>query len=418
LTHRTAIVVRAWEGFKWNPGAHHHLRALITEAGLTSNGDYTVFLLFDVKDKEHAANIFHDAESYQKAIEDLVHPEYQSIAVLFNKEILESWYPKVSEHSVFFQVYQPLQLFAQFFPDFDHYWQLEMDIRFTGNVRLLLDSMSAFALNEPRKQSVERASYFYMPAIHDSYADFTQAIDAALQGGGIWGPLTIPDIPNPIGPIPPVASPNDDAFSWGVGEPADLILTNALANVSATGYWPFKGWTQNFELGDATPRFYSNVAMGRYSYNLLTAMHHAQAEKGLALPSEASAVSFALYHGLKISFPPLPWFHHPQADREVGVEELDRLYNGGSFVQNAETNNGLSHGQALYDPNGVYELFNGKTWWWVPGYPGRIMRSWLKQDVQKVEDPKGEMAGVLRVVDGEVWAPSLALHPVKPDDLK
>jgi hypothetical protein len=334
--------------------------------------------------------------------------------VLFDREVLESWYPKLPEHSVFYQVYQPLQLFSQFFPDFDHYWQLEMDIRFTGDARLLLDALSTFARSEPRKQSIERASYYYMPSIHGTYAQFLSSINASLSSGGLWGPLLIPDIPNPIGPVPPVDTPQADPFAWGVGHDADLILTNALANVTATKYWPFKDWVQNFLLGSATPRFYSNVAMGRYSFNLLSAMHHAQSTAGLGLPSEASAVSFALYHGLKVSFPPLPWYHHPQAPRAVPPEELERLYNGGTPEENARDNNGLSFGKALYDPNGAYELFNGKTWWWVPGYPGRIVRAWLRQE-GKAEKGRPVM---LRDWEGRVWAPSLALHPVKPDDLK
>lgn len=408
-TPRTAIVLRAWEGYKFTPNDHHHLRSLIVEAGLTSNADYAVFLLVDVKDKEGQRRIFHDPHSYQKAIEEIVHPEYQSISVLFDRELLESWYPRIEDHSVFDQVYQPLQLFAHFFPEFDHYWQLEMDIRITGDSRLLLDSLSEFARKEPRKQSVERSSYYYMPQIHGHYDEFTASINQSLDGGGIWGPIGIPDIAYPVGLPPPVADPRQDDFEWGVGEDADLILTNALADVRAAKFWPFQHWIHGFKQGEETPRFYSPVAMGRYSWQLLNAMHYSQATQGLALPSEASPASFALYHGLKVSFPPLPWFHRPQADREVSVQELDKLYNGGTPAENAQSNNGLSFGQALYNPDGVYELFNGKTWWWVPGYPGNIFKHWIDQDTTDMPD-------MLRESEGQVWAPLMALHPVKPND--
>ena len=66
------------------------------EAGLSSGGEYVVFLLVDVKDGER--RIFHDAKSYQKALEDFVPQELRSIAVLFDRELLQSWYPKVNEH--------------------------------------------------------------------------------------------------------------------------------------------------------------------------------------------------------------------------------------------------------------------------------------------------------------------------------
>jgi hypothetical protein len=411
-TQRTAIVLRAWEGYNYTAIDRYHIRSLIVEAGLQLNADYAVFLLTDVKDKNGTRQIFHDSKRYDQALDDLVPLEFRDIAVLFDLELLESWYPRIAEHSAFFQVYQPLQLFAQLFPHFDHYWQLEMDAKLTGDAGTWLQAVSEFARKQPRKQSVERSSYFYMPQIHGSYEEFTSAVNDSLRGRGIWGPVSIPDIPNPIGPLPPVDDPVLDDFHWGVGEHADLILTNALADVMTAKFWPFKGWVHGFELGpEQTPRWYSPVAMGRYSWNLLNAMHHAQAHQGLALSSEAMAISFALYHGLKVAFPPHPWYHRPQADREVGVEELSQLFNGGTPVQNAELNNGLAFGRAMYDPNGVYRLFNGGTWWWVPGYPGRSFKKWMK-----LGDDMPKMPSMLKEHKGELWVPMMALHPVKVGD--
>ncbi|KAJ9616906.1 hypothetical protein H2200_000626 [Cladophialophora chaetospira] len=408
-TGRTAIVLRAWEGYNYTSLDLYHIRSLIVEAGLQSNADYAVFLLVDVKDQNGTRQIFHDSRAYDRALEEIVPAEFRDIAVFFDLELLEAWYPKISEHSAFFQVYQPLQLFAQLFPGFDHYWQLEMDVKITGHSGKWLDSESQFARKEPRKQSVERSSYYYMPQIHGSYEEFRSAVNQSLQGGGIWGPVRIPDLPTPIGPKPPVADPLFDDFTWGVGEDADLILTNGLADVIATKYWPFKGWVHGFANELDTPRWYSPVAMGRYSWNLLNAMHHAQVHQGLALSSEATAISFALYHGLKVVFPPHPWYHRPQADREVGIEELGQLFNGGTPAENAETNHGLAFGRAMYDPNGVYKLFNGGTWWWVPGYPGRTFKQWMQQDTT-------DMPSMLREVDGKIWAPMMAMHPVKVGD--
>ncbi|KIX92980.1 uncharacterized protein Z520_11253 [Fonsecaea multimorphosa CBS 102226] len=405
-TGRSAIVLRTWEGYNYTSLDLYHLRSLIVEAGLDLNADNAVFLLVDVKDENGTRQIFHDSQSYETALQDLVPAEFRDIAVLFNLDLLKSWYPRISEHSAFFQVYQPLQLFAQLFPGFDHYWQLEMDMKFTGNSGQWLAAMAKFARKEPRKQSIERSSYYYMPQIHGSYEEFRAVINESLGGGGIWGPIRIPDIEHPIGPQPPVADPHEDSFEWGVGEDADLILTNALADVRTTKYWPFKGWIQGFQQGEDTPRFYSPVAIGRYSWNLLNAMHHAQVHQGLSLSSEATAVSFALYHGLKVVFPPHPWYHHPQAPREVSVQELEQLFNGGSPTDNARENNGLSFGKAMYDPNGVYELFNGGTWWWVPGYPGRTFKQWMNHDATNIPS-------MLREDGGNLWAPMMALHPVK-----
>ena len=248
-----------------------------------------------------------------------------------------------------------------------------------------------------------------MPEVHGTYEQFREAVNESLDGAGIWGAVKTPDFPHPVGPRPLVEDPRQDNFTWGVGQDADLILTNALADIRTTNYWPFKGWIHNFKEGEDTPRWYSPVAMGRYSWNLLNAMHHAQVHQGLYLSSEASAVSFALWHGLKIVFPPHPWFHRPQADREVGVEQLDQLFNGGAPTENARANNGFAFGKAMYDPNGFYELFNGGTWWWVPGYPGRSFKQWMNHNTNA-------MPSMLREVDGQIWAPAMALHPVKSGD--
>lgn len=255
-----------------------------------------------------------------------------------------------------------MQLFARKFDSFDHYWQLELDSKITGHSGIFLDALSRFGRNEPRKQSVERSSYFYMPQVHGSYSEFSAAINESLNGGGLWGPVKIPDIPNPIGPPPPKPFSEDDDFIWGVGEDADLLLTNALASISAAKFWPFKDWIKGFKNGPETPRFYSPVAMTRCSWNLLNAMHYAQMTDGLQLPGEATPVSFALYHGLKVVFPPHPWFHKPQRDVNISGEELEHLFNGGSPAENAKTNDGFSFGSAMYDPDGNYELFNGGTW--------------------------------------------------------
>lgn len=93
---RTAIVLRGWDTYQYTPADLYHIRSLIMEAGLSSGGEYVVFLLVDVKDAER--RIFHDARSYQKALEDFVPQELRSIAVLFDRELLQSWYPNVNEH--------------------------------------------------------------------------------------------------------------------------------------------------------------------------------------------------------------------------------------------------------------------------------------------------------------------------------
>ncbi|RYZ83667.1 MAG: FAD-dependent oxidoreductase, partial [Proteobacteria bacterium] len=142
----------------------------------------------DVKDQE--AGIFTDPEAYDRILREAVPPELQDIAVLFDDSLLDSWYPDVVEHLAIMQIMQPFQIFAQFYPEFDHYWQLEVDSRFLGHTGNMLDKLSDFARNEPRKQARERASWAYMADYHGSYDDFFNAIDNVLDGdSSVWGPI-------------------------------------------------------------------------------------------------------------------------------------------------------------------------------------------------------------------------------------
>ena len=118
-TGRTAIVLRGWEGYNYTPTDLYHIRSLIVEAGLNSGAEYAVFLLVDVKDEDRKRRIFHDPEAYERALEELVPAELQSIAVLFDQELLESWYPKVPEHSYVVENHfhsLPLPCLALLFP--------------------------------------------------------------------------------------------------------------------------------------------------------------------------------------------------------------------------------------------------------------------------------------------------------------
>lgn len=95
-TGRTAIVFRTWDSYNYVEKDFHHLRAVITEAALGSQGDYTVVLLVHVKDRDK--RIFEGQDGYQSILNNMPQ-ELRSMAVLFDDNLLESWYPKVEEHS-------------------------------------------------------------------------------------------------------------------------------------------------------------------------------------------------------------------------------------------------------------------------------------------------------------------------------
>jgi hypothetical protein len=294
---------------------------------------------------------------------------------------------------------QPLQLFAHFYADFDHYWQFEMDSRFTGHVGTFLDALSLFARQQPRKQARERASYDYIPRVHGTYSQFSASVNKSLNGGGLWGPDRIKDI-KPIGPAPPTARPEDDNFYWGVGEDADLIVLKQCATVSRMQDWVYKDWVGGFQDGNDVPRTACPPAQARASWNLLNAIHKSQAVDALRVPSEATLPSWALWHGLKMILAPQPYYHDPEHD----IWEMDEFWNGGPI---GSQDDGMAYGLGMYNWTGHGEIVTSTTWVWASEFPSKIMDSWLDDNVG------AELPYVMRTHDGHVMAPNLALHPRK-----
>jgi len=99
------------------------------------------------------------------------------MAILYNSQTLRKWYPKVENHSPHDQMYQALQIFSHQFPQFSHFWQLEMDLRFTGHVYTTLSSAAVFARKQKRKNLWERNGRFYIPGAHnDSFESFASTV--------------------------------------------------------------------------------------------------------------------------------------------------------------------------------------------------------------------------------------------------
>ncbi|KAI5240997.1 hypothetical protein E4T42_08204 [Aureobasidium subglaciale] len=404
LYHRSAIVIRVWSTYKYTPEDMWNLRSLVAETTLATGGEYAVFLLVDVKDKE--AGIHKSAEVYDRVLREAVPPELQDIAVLFDDSLLESWYPDVVEHLPIMQIMQPLQIFAQFYPEFDHYWQLEVDSRFLGHTGNMLDKFAEFARKEPRKQARERASWAYMADYHGSYDDFFSTIDNVLDGdSSVWASVDIHDI-DPIGPLPPVEDPREDHFTWGVGEEADLILLNTLEDASRDEDWLFKGWHHGFSMADKLPVFVSVVAQGRASWNLLNAIHHAQAHTGMRIPSEATLPSFALWHGLKISGIPLPVYQWPGRDRR----EMEFALNGGDLTTFPDA---IANGPARYRGSSMGFFTNGMSWQWWTTLPEDLANPWY---INEVDNPI--LPDMLLKEGGNLYAPNIMIHPRKTNGKK
>jgi len=246
--------------------------------------------------------------------------------VLFNEQVLSNWYPEIEEHTAVYQHLQPIQIFAQLHPDFDFYWQFEMDARNTGHTYHFLEHAISFAKRQPRKYLWERNAYFYIPGAHGTWEDFTHMVDRTLKAredSTVWGPMPAPgtDI-KPVGPSPPLSNPRHENYQWGVGEEADLITFLPIFDARETN-WTFPNMT--WGVPSDLPRRASPITMWRMSRQLLGVMHDA-ANDGMAVVSEMSAPTFALLHGLKAVAVPHPIY----LDGQWTAREVASILNRGS----------------------------------------------------------------------------------------
>lgn len=415
---RTAIVLRLWSTFEFGEEDAFSLRALITETALAYGGEYAVFVLLDVK-PEHLrddADLFSESGYYDELLDHLVPREFRNMTVLFHTEFLEQWYSNLHESRPEYQMYQPLQLFAHFFPGFDHYFQVEMDVRFTGHAGDILSSLSRFARNEPRKQARQRASYSFLPSVYNTYSNFSAMVNESLRGGDdFFTGVRIPDIPDPIGPRPKSANPQDDNFTFGVGEDADFFTFAPCNNVTLHWKtWLYSEWIFGFELGTDTPgRIICPVTVQRASWNLLNAIHAAQTgARGLRVQSESTLGSFALWHGMKLSLPPLPFYS--RKDHRYASAAVDRYVNGGPPDAGHD---GMAWGEWVYGGDGdAYRQHTGieggldPTFRYASDYPDDLWRAWM----QGVDNDyvRGHLPTIV-YRDGEVYLPNTIMHPVK-----
>ena len=136
---RTAVVVRAHHKMNFGTNTMMHLRSLIAELSLHSGGEYSIFLLVQVKDEKRGLD---EAQVYQNILENHIPQELRNMTILYQKEsLMSSWYPKSSLKVE--SLNQALQVFAELHPDFDHFWQMELDVRYTGHWYNLLENANS-----------------------------------------------------------------------------------------------------------------------------------------------------------------------------------------------------------------------------------------------------------------------------------
>ncbi|KAL1891263.1 hypothetical protein Sste5346_007722 [Sporothrix stenoceras] len=458
---RTAVVIRCWDEFVWHEEDIMNLRALITELSLASGARYDVHLLVQVKN-DAKYPIWADDEAYQSKIDSVIPPEFRGLVTLWTETQMLSLYqgihdlytrgPGLPVHGVYRGLQMAMQHFSYNHPEYEYFWQWEMDIRYTGHHLDLFTKMEKWAKEQPRKGLWERNSRFYIPSVHGSWEDFRQMARVQTEAGfagadNIWSGMPGRDDPNAKkvageqtvwGPVRP-ADPNDwfepdndptpptsyekDRYTWGVGEEADLITLNPIFDPEGTTWLladDITGYNETAEKasGQASgkpKRAAQIITASRMSRRMLHTMHRETAFKKHHAFSEMWPATAALQHGYKAVYVPHPVY----VDREWPTQYMARTFNAGR--------NGASGGSRTSVFGQREHNFLGLTWYYNAGFSPNLYRRWLglkvngdggaefeeNADVTRNDSTVSNMRGG----EGRMCLPAMLLHPIKNIEL-
>lgn len=450
---RTAIVIRCWDEYGWGEEDVLYMRSLITEAALASGGRYDIHLLVQVKN-DAAYPIWADDEVYKQRIRETIPAEFRNIVTLWTETQMLSLYQGIHDlwtkgqelpvHGVYRGLQMAMQYFAYNHPEYDYFWQWEMDIRYTGHYLDLFAKMENWALEQPRKALWERNSRFYLPAEHGDWEDFKQMARVQAEMGTpgsdniwlgvkgkkkgkkpeelsrgekmIWGPMRPVDEEDWFeaenDPLPPTTYEHDK-YQWGVGEEADLITLNPLFDPEGTTWGladDITGYNEDEGIGKP-PRRAQIITASRMSRRLLLSMHRETAFKKHHAFPEMWPGTVALQHGYKAVFVPHPLY----VDREWPTQYMARVFNGGK--------NGATGGARTSVFGQREHNLQGLSWFYNSGFAPNLYRRWLglkvnndggeefelTRDMSKNETTVGEMRGG----EGRMCLPPMLLHPIK-----
>ena len=439
--NRTAIVIRTWWDYQYDPEDLFYLRALVNELSVQSGTEYVVHFLIHVKDDN--MQIWADEATYQRVLDNALPAEFRGMGTLWSERqmgliyggVAESFYRDLPVHGAYRSAYMPVQYFAHMHPEYDFFWHWEMDIRYTGHFYHLFHQVSEWAKLQPRKGLWERNGRFYVPSEHGSWDDFRHMVRVQIEHGTggkhniynklateagsrnpmdkqagmpeppVWGPLrpsgegdktTDPD----RDPEPPTTYDKDD-YEWGVGEEADLITFNPLFDPHNTNWILAEDVTGYNTKERYPPRRTAIITASRLSRRLLETMHRETTLERHTMFSEMWPGSCALQHGFKAVYAPHPVY----IDRAWPTSYLAAVFNNGR--------NGAAGGArtSVFSDERQHN-FRGTTWYYDAGFSPNLWRRWLGY---KVDNDGGEAHEVAN--EGRMCMPAMLLHPIKQVDL-
>ncbi|WPH00870.1 Hypothetical protein R9X50_00370100 [Acrodontium crateriforme] len=415
---RQAYVLRTWTGYKYTAHQIFTLRAMINELSLKSGGEYDVHLLLHVKDD--SIPIWADKKVYQDTLESNVPREFWNITTLWSESLMMTYYPDPfpdnfvnmagsSIHSVYRSAHMAIQWFSQQRPEYDFYWNWEMDLRYSGHYYEFHSKVGEWARQQPRKGLWERNSRFYLPQVHGDWKNFTEFVEKEtterdipendVERSGqmpVWGPLEFKNtgmLPHPEGTEPP-RTYTEDNYEWGVGEEADLVVFNPIFDTTRTN-WVFRedvtGYNRTLPI---PPRRAAIVTVSRLSKRLLNTMHEETWRMRHSMFPEMWAPSVALHHGLKAVYAPHPVYF----DRDWDPQYMNLRLNY------PEAPHASPFGW------GEHNMLGG-SFYYNSAFSGALWRRWLGQWENGEGGRKQEEEGT-----GRLCLRSTLHHPIKYED--
>jgi hypothetical protein len=439
LLHRTAVLIRTWWDYKYDDEDIVYLRALIAELAVVSGGEYQVHFLIHVKDDNK--QIWADEKVYAEVLKNALPQEFAGMGTLWSERqmgliyggIFDSKFRDLPVHGAYRSAYMPVTYFAHQHPEFEYFWNWEMDVRYTGHYYHLFEQVSKWTAAQPRKGLWERNSRFYVPSVHGPWEDFKHMVRVQTEHGTnnqanrwsshlppnphvpetkvqkpekpIWGPDLPQDYPDIE--IDEALKPPHELFEdtpgheWGVNEPADLIVFNPLFDPDQTNWLLANDVTGYDKTNGLPPRRAAINTSGRLSRRLLETMHREQTQFRHTMFTEMWPATVALHHGHKAVYAPHPVF----VDRKWPTQYLAAIFNNGR--------NGASGGgkMSIFGEERQHN-FLGTTWYYNAGFAPNLWKRWLGYKVDNDGGEEEEMAG-----EGRMCLPAMLLHPVKQVDL-
>lgn len=408
---RTAFILRTWHAFQYTPYHILMLRAIVNELALRSGGQIYVHFLIHVQDD--SIPIWASEEVYNQTLEASLPAEFRGMGTLWSVAQMKLIYPPPFPESIvnfsggdvydaYRSLHFPLQYFAARHPEFDYFWQWEMDIRVTGHYGELLDKIAAWANKQDRNHLWERSSKFFIPALHNTYKNFTKSVIAETTALGLK-PVSKPQLPSDqLLPVP--AQPGAEA------DITDLITLSPLFDPTNTR-WAFHEDITGYGDESRPPTRAALITASRMSRRLLMLMHEETFKNKHTMFPEMYAASIAFHYDLKAVYAPISVY----LDRDWPAEHANEIFNNAK-LSNESIAMGLNGGGGYFHgPGGSVfgpgeHVFRGASWYSNAGFAGYLWRRWLGN-----ENGNDEIEWEMNEGHGRMCLPMMILHPIKND---